>query len=1116
MSDQLPDQDRPGGQAGEPPVAPSAAAAAHARKRRRKRRRRVFHFSFWPALGILALTLVLVLASMAATGRVLRLPDWVAEKVEERLNIEIPRGSIALGRVEFGVSPEGMPRFSLVDLSLRDETGLEIARIFRVQTGLNPRAALRGRFEPSRLYMTGAEVTLRRRSDGTLDLAFGQQTGASGDLASVLDSIDAVFSRAPMARIGLIEMDALTITLEDARSGRLWQVTAGRLKLNQNDRIIDITVDFAVFNQTEELAEVQLGFRTDKASSAAAISASFTNAAAADIAAQSPLLAFLGVLDAPISGALRSSISDTGEISELAGTLALGAGALSPTPGARPVRFETAKVYIDYDPEADRLNFTSINTRSELGEVLGQGYLYLSNYNRGWPGTLVGQFQIEHATVNGGELFENTVEIEGGAADFRLHLNPFTLELGQVVLVQDGTVFNVSGEVAASSGGWSLALDGEVAEIARPQALALWPLKLAPKARVWVSESVSSGVLFGMNASVRLAPDQPRRISVEAGFRDFNARVVKAMAPLEAGAGYMLINDNSFMAVSEGGFIRAPGAGQVAIAGTVFTIPVMGLKPTPAKVDVQFAGPLKALLTILAAEPYNVFKATRFGPDLATGQVRGQGQVALVMRPQLQPEDVDFSFEAVAEQLRSSVLVPGKLLRAERARIEVDNNHIEVSGAARIGEASGSGSWFAAIGPKADGRSRLEAVVDLNQAALDEFNIGLPEGSVAGQGSGQLTLSFARGQSPSYRLTSDLNRLALSIPEIGWQKARNQTGKLLVTGHLGSPVTVERLEFSAPGLSASGVVTLKADGGFDEAIFERVRLLNWLDAPVTISGRGADRPVAISVLGGTADMSRASFGDSPSGGGGNGEAPIDIRLERLKITEGIDLTNFSATLDRADGLHGTFAARVNGGPQITGVVAPQAAGTAFRIKSNDAGGVLKAAGVFESTRGGDMTLILAPHPGEGVYDGQLDIERIRTTSAPALLELLGAISVVGLLEQAQESGILFQKVEARFRLTPSEVIISKGSAIGASLGISMDGTYKLGVSEMDLAGVLSPVYILNSIGQVFTRRGEGLIGFTYTLKGTPDDPKVSVNPLSIFTPAMFRELFRRPPPKLSD
>jgi hypothetical protein len=43
-----------------------------------------------------------------------------------------------------------------------------------------------------------------------------------------------------------------------------------------------------------------------------------------------------------------------------------------------------------------------------------------------------------------------------------------------------------------------------------------------------------------------------------------------------------------------------------------------------------------------------------------------------------------------------------------------------------------------------------------------------------------------------------------------------------------------------------------------------------------------------------------------------------------------------------------------------------------------------------------------------------------------------------------------------------------------------------------------------------------LFGFSYRLTGTPENANVSVNPLSILTPGIFREIFRRPPPELTE
>ncbi|MFT4716913.1 MAG: hypothetical protein ACI932_002101, partial [Paracoccaceae bacterium] len=99
-----------------------------------------------------------------------------------------------------------------------------------------------------------------------------------------------------------------------------------------------------------------------------------------------------------------------------------------------------------------------------------------------------------------------------------------------------------------------------------------------------------------------------------------------------------------------------------------------------------------------------------------------------------------------------------------------------------------------------------------------------------------------------------------------------------------------------------------------------------------------------------------------------------------------------------------------------------------------------------------------------------------------------------------------------------------GSAVGASLGLTMEGAYQAADASMDMRGVITPVYLLNGIleqtkifGGLFgKKKGEGLLGFNYTLKGNADTPKVGVNPLSILAPGVLRDIFRTPTPQVSD
>ncbi len=119
---------------------------------------------------------------------------------------------------------------------------------------------------------------------------------------------------------------------------------------------------------------------------------------------------------------------------------------------------------------------------------------------------------------------------------------------------------------------------------------------------------------------------------------------------------------------------------------------------------------------------------------------------------------------------------------------------------------------------------------------------------------------------------------------------------------------------------------------------------------------------------------------------------------------------------------------------------------------------------------------------------------------------------MGLVTELTGNGLLFTKVEADFELAPTHIKVIKSSAVGPSIGLSMDGVYDLRNSRLDMRGVLSPIYALNVVGSVLTRKGEGLIGFAFNLRGTADDPDVSVNPLSGLAPGFLREIFRREAP----
>lgn len=1056
-----------------------------------------------------------LLASLSLSGSALTAPAWVTRALEARINNGLPAGELSLGRLVLQVDDRGIPAFSLQNVGVFDDRGVEIARLNDVSGGVSPAELLHGRFSPDGLRLSGAQVTILRLADGQFDLSFGAGTHTTGTFVDVLDSLDAAFALDTLHSLERLEAGALTITLEDVRSGRRWQITEGRLSLSRLATGLEISVAFDVFNGTEELAETTIGISTNRYSSAATLGTTFRNAAAADIALQTPALSFLGVLNTQISGSVRAEFGEDGTLGLLAGTLEMAKGALQPNPAIAPVGFDAAKTYFRFDPKDNRLRFTDISVQSEAGTLSASGQAYLQDFQDRWPSTLVGQLQLSEFVAHPLDLYDEPVRFSSGAADLRVRLNPFSVEVGQFVLSEGDEKLLAKGEAHARPDGWELSADLSVNTMQRDRILALWPTRLATKTRDWVVKNIDGGMVSDVKGALRLAPEAQMRNTLGFRFNGSDARFINTMPEITGAAGYGVFDGKRFVLALEKGSVLAKTGGRIDLAGSVMEVPDITERPSWTQISLEGRSTIEAALSLMNEPPFRILRGTEFSPDMANGAFRFNADIGFRSRPKVDVKDVNYDVVGEILNATSTRLVPGRIARGDRLLLLADPAGVEISGRAMLGSAEGDILWRQDIGPDAAGRSRLTGNVLLSRGFSKEFHLGLPEESLVGAADGNLTVDFVRGKAPRFSLESDLKRLAIDFAPLGWSKSAEAGGRLVARGQLGDAPGLNFLEVFAPGLTATGgTVSLQEDGGLDELRFENLSVGGWFDAPVRLVGRGPDQTPRVVVEGGTLDVRNTTFG---SGGTGPSTRqidglPITLEMEKVTISSGIALSNFSAQLDTSGGISGVFNGRVNGGARVVGRLTPDSNGTAVRIQSEDAGGVLDSAGILTNASGGLMDVTLRPQPTSGVYNGKLLVSDTRVTKAPALAELLSAISIVGLIDQMNGPGISFTEVEADFQLTPDRVYLLRSSAIGPALGVTLDGVYNLVTGRMNMQGVVSPVYFLNAVGQVVSRRGEGLFGFNFEMKGTKEDLKVKVNPLSILTPGIFRDIFRRPPP----
>lgn len=1080
-----------------------------------KPRNRLRRFLFClRAMFVICLTPVIFVAVAAVMmiNREITAPSWIVEQIETRAAEALDGAQLDFGSITARIGRDLHPHVRLVDTRLFDRDGVMLTRVPVVEGMMSPRGLiLRREVLMQEIRLIGAQINLRRARDGTVAVALASDAAEVSQARSVpelLDQLDQVFERPQLEALETVRAEGLIVNFDDARARRSWVVDGGTLALDLRDGETALRGNLSLLSGRAGVTTVNLSYSSPRGSRRAQLAVNIDDAITSDIAAQSPALTWLRDVDAPISAALRTELDDDGALGPLSATLEIGRGALQPNDATKPVQFEAAKAYLTYDPIRDKISFTDIALETEWGSFRANGDAYLREIMNGLPRALIAQFNFQDVALNPLGLYEAAPTIEEASVDLRLRFDPFRVDLGQMV-VRNGDLQVLSrGSMTAAEDGWHGAFDSEINEIDPEQLLAFWPPSVKPRTRMWISENLSKGRLTNGNVGIRVAPGQPRDLALGFEFQEADVRFMRHMPLIHEGAGVASIIDHRFVVTLDDGNIVPAQGGPINASGTTFTILDTRQKPSDGVVDLALDGSVTAILSVLNNEPFSFLDKAERPVTLADGRAQVSGQIGFPMKRGSSLDEIDLNIAAVLRGIRSDQLVPDRVLAGSRLEVAVDNAGITIAGPVRVGDVAADGIWTKQFGAEHAGQSRVSANVALSQSFLDEFNIALPPGSVSGNGRGDLTIDLAKGRPPAFSLASNLRGLRVAIPAVGWVKPADQSGNLRVSGTLGAVPSVDRLQVSGAGLTADGRIRLAATGGLETATFSKLQIGNWLNAPITLQGRGRGQPVGVVINGGSLDLRRARFGASGGEGG-----PMQVALDRLQITEGIALTGFRGTFNGANGFSGQFQGLMNGAAVVEGVIAPRDGRSAVRLTSNDAGAVIRAAGFMNNARGGNVSLTLLPAGGAGTFDGTLLVRDIRVRDAPTIAALLDAISVVGLLQQLDGQGLSFDEIDAKFRLTPQQVIVSEASAVGPGLGISIDGIYTLANKQIDLQGVVSPLYLVNSIGSFLTRKGEGLIGFNFNIRGTSDAPRVSVNPLSALTPGMFREIFRRAPPE---
>lgn len=677
-----------------------------------------------------------------------------------------------------------------------------------------------------------------------------------------------------------------------------------------------------------------------------------------------------------------------------------------------------------------------------------------------------------------------------------------------------------------------------------PEMLSFWPVNLGRGAREWVAENLKAGRIFDVTGNFDLPADRPfpdrwpdEAIDVRFSFDQGVTIIRPESPPLIEAAGKVHLRGNSFFLDLASGSLSGLRADKARVEIPHFK-PEGGL----TIVTGTLSGQLSDLMAGLASSDPRVAQSLPAPASAFTGAGTVDFEIRRPSRNEVPLEEYFIAVTGNFPKARITEAVYGLKLGEGELRFSADNRKVGITADFRSPDAPVSVS--AELPYEETARSLVKAEGRVTPAAIAAFGVPI---RAAFSGVADLRADF-RG--PGFGVNEGVVRLDLAAARVDlpgiWVKRAQQPAQLaldLVRRPSGA-FDLRGFTASGPGLDARGAAAFGADGRLESADLATLKLGDAVDVAGRI-GRSADgRTLNMEFSGGRLDITplvrgfieNLQTGPAPSPPPASPQAaarPAVLsahgQLGVLVIDKDLTLKDVSLALQTEDGQ--LLSAELSG-------KTPEAKPMRIAITPGKAapGAPAAASSVRDvAIEVADAGAASAPFLPDGVIKGgsgriegvwnldptktsklSLVVDDVRLAKAPALAQVLSLASLTGLADTLSGEGVGFKQISGIFSIKDGRVFIENGRAAGAAMGFTLRGLVDFSKNTLDLEGVLVPSYGLNSlignapgVGKVLTsRKGEGVFGMNYRIRGPFEKARASINPLSVLTPGILRRIFQ--------
>ncbi len=660
----------------------------------------------------------------------------------------------------------------------------------------------------------------------------------------------------------------------------------------------------------------------------------------------------------------------------------------------------------------------------------------------------------------------------------------------------------------------------------------LWPWWVGKAARRWAIANVYGGTARNAKLEVFLPMGRISKtvgplelndseLNVSFDIEDARINLAGDIPPLRDAFGHFTLKGEHMDVAINSGTAYFPSGRSVDLTGGNFLIPDVHEKPLMAEMKIAVAGEADAIAELVSYRPIRALQRTAFKAEDFSGPMTAQVGARFGLVTAQNPPPPQWQTEMVLNGVTLNKQIAGREIADIKGTLRVDENQALLDSKATIDGMPMDLSVVEPVAASSSVKRSREISGTLNGDAIRKMAPGL-----AGIVDGSVDLNLSIDENDKQTVTADLGRATLSLPWVGWSKGSGIGAKASFSAATrDGQTTIDDFALTGDGFGARGSMEIDK-AGLNTARFTSVRLASGDDYSVgvtrqkggysmVIQGTSADvRPVL--------DQLRKPA-DTVQGGADGKTVSIEARIDQVKGFNNETLSNvdFVYKLRGRDMTGLSLSAITDSGQAVVAKLVKGDADNTLELTSGDAASLARFADIYSNMRGGLVNLKLRDR-GAGSWRGAIDVRKFSLINEDRLKSMVSTPADPSgrSLNQAVKGNIdvstaSFERGFAEILLDPGSVRVDRGVVRGRDIGATFQGTIRDANGMMDMTGTFMPAYGLNRlfgelplIGAILGNgRDRGLLGITFKMDGPFKKPRLTINPLSIIAPGVFRSIF---------